>query len=39
MKLVPGVVTCICDPATFNVEFRKGVGSILVGGKSLSVGG
>ena len=39
MQLVPGAVACICDTATFNVEFRKGVGSVPVGGNSLSVGG
>ena len=34
----PGVVACTCNPATLEAEFRNGVGSIPVGGKSPSIG-
>ena len=34
-----GVVTCTCNPATLEAEFRNGVGSIPVGGNSPSIGG
>ena len=32
-------MACTCNPATFEAEFRNGVGSIPVGGNSLSIGG
>ena len=35
----PGVMTCYCNPATLETEFRNGVGSIPVGGNSPSIGG
>ena len=31
---LPVVVACTCNPAAFEAEFRKGVGSIPVGGNS-----
>ena len=34
-----GVVACTCNPATLDVEFWNGVGSISVEGKSPSIGG
>ena len=37
--LTPGVVLCTCNPATLEAKFRNGVGSILVGGNSPSIGG
>ena len=36
---MPGVVACTCNPATLEVEFRNGVGSIPVGGNSSLIGG
>ena len=35
---IPGVVVCTCNPATLEVDFRNGVGSIPVGGNSLTGG-
>ena len=32
-----GVVTCSCNPAALDKEFKNYVGSILVGGNRLSV--
>ena len=34
----PGVVTCTCNPAALKAEFQNGVGSVPVGGNSLSIG-
>ena len=39
IELIPGVVACMCNPATLEAEFRNGVGSIPVGGNSPSIGG
>ena len=39
MSTLPGVVACTCDPATLEVKFRNGVGSIRVVGNSPSIGG
>ena len=39
MNIVPGVVACICNPATLEAEFRNGVDSIPVGGNCPSIGG
>ena len=36
---LPGVVTCTCNPATLEAQFRNSVGSIPVGGNSDSIGG
>ena len=33
------VVACTCNPATLEAEFWSSVGSIAVGGNSLSIGG
>ena len=33
------VVACTCNSATLEAEFRNGVGSILAGGNSPSIGG
>ena len=33
-KLLPGLVACICNPATLEAEFRNCVDSIPVGGNS-----
>ena len=33
-----GVMTCTCNPATLEAEFRNGVSSIPVGGNSPSIG-
>ena len=35
----PGVVPCTCNPVTKEPESRNGMGSILVGSKSPSIGG
>ena len=34
-----GVVACNCNPATLKAKFWNGVGSVLVEGNSLSIGG
>ena len=39
VALKPGVTACTCNPATLEVEFRNGMGSIPVGGNSPSIGG
>ena len=32
------IVGCTCNPATFETEYRKGVGLIPVGGNNPSIG-
>ena len=34
-----GVVECTCNPVTLEAEFRNGLGSIIVGGNTPSIGG
>ena len=37
-SVTKGLVACICNSATFETEVRNGVGLILVGGNSPSIG-
>ena len=38
LVIMAGVVACTCNQATSEAKFRNGVGSILVGGNSPSIG-
>ena len=39
IAMLPGAVTCTCNPATLEIEFGNVVGSVPVRSNSPSVGG